>query len=98
MCPLKIHVKVLTPTLHVCVCVCASCSVVSNSAPPGTVARQAPLSVEFYRQEYWRAMPFPSPDPWDRTQVSCIAGRFFTIEATREAPTLHNSTLFESSF
>ena len=33
--------------------VCASCSVVSNSATPGTVALQAPLSMGFSRQEYW---------------------------------------------
>ena len=32
MCPLKIHIKVLTPTFHVCVC--ASCSVVSDSLQP----------------------------------------------------------------
>ena len=30
-----------------------SCSVVSDSVTPWTVARQAPLSVEFSRQEYW---------------------------------------------
>ena len=32
-----------------------------------TVARQAPLSMEFSRQEYWSGLPFPSsvalPDP-----------------------------------
>ena len=28
---------------------------------PWTVARQAPLSMEFSRQEYWCGMPFPSP-------------------------------------
>ena len=28
---------------------------------PWTVACQAPLSVGFSRQEYWRALPFPSP-------------------------------------
>ena len=28
---------------------------------PWTVARQAPLSVEFSRQEYWSGWPFPSP-------------------------------------
>ena len=28
---------------------------------PGTVARQAPPSVEFSRQEYWSGLPFPSP-------------------------------------
>ena len=27
---------------------------------PWTVARQAPLSMEFYRQEYWSRLPFPS--------------------------------------
>ena len=28
---------------------------------PGTVAYQAPLSMEFSRQEYWNGLPFPSP-------------------------------------
>ena len=28
---------------------------------PWTVAYQAPLSMEFSRQEYWSALPFPSP-------------------------------------
>ena len=28
---------------------------------PWTVARQAPLSVGFSRQEYWSRLPFPSP-------------------------------------
>ena len=37
-------------------------SVVSNSfTTPWTVARQAPLSMEFARQEYWSGLPFPSP-------------------------------------
>ena len=30
-------------------------------ATPWTVARQAPLSVGFFRQEYWSGLPFPSP-------------------------------------
>ena len=42
------------------------------------------------RLEYWSGLPFPFsgdiPQPRDRTQISCIAGRFFTILATREAP------------
>ena len=35
----------------------------------------------------WVASPFSrgSSPPRDRTQVSCIAGRFFTIRVTREA-------------
>ena len=29
---------------------------------PWTVARQAPLSMGFSRQEYWSGLPFPSPE------------------------------------
>ena len=28
---------------------------------PWTIARQAPQSVKFSRQEYWNGLPFPSP-------------------------------------
>ena len=28
---------------------------------PWTVARQAPLSMRFSRQDYWSGLPFPSP-------------------------------------
>ena len=38
-----------------------SCSVVSDSVTPWTVAQQAPLSTEFSRQEYWSELPFLSP-------------------------------------
>ena len=54
-----------------------------------TVARQAPLSIGFSREEYWSGLPGPPPGdlpaswPRDRTcasSVSCTAGRFFTPE------------------
>ena len=39
-----------------------SCSVVSDSSEtPRSVACQAPLSMEFSRQEYWSGMSFPFP-------------------------------------
>ena len=38
-----------------------SCSVVSDSATPCTVASQALPSMKFSRQEYWSGLPFPSP-------------------------------------
>ena len=39
-----------------------SCSLmVSDFATPWTVAHQAPLSMGFPRQEYWKGLPFPSP-------------------------------------
>ena len=39
------------------VSVSINCLVASNSLQPWTVACQAPLSVEFFRQEYWRGLP-----------------------------------------
>ena len=69
------------------------CGLVTKSCPAlvvsWTVACQAPLSIGFSRQEYWSGLPFPSPGesswPRNRTPVSCIAGRFFTNWAMREA-------------
>ena len=59
-------------------------------ATPWTVARQAPLSMGFSRQEYWSGLPFSLLQgifpTRDGTQVSCIAGRHFTIWATRRSP------------
>ena len=78
---------------HVCVCMCVSCLVVSDPVTLWTVACQAPLSMGFSRQEYWSGLPFPFPgdlphprtEPRDGAQVSCIVGRFFIIQATKEA-------------
>ena len=33
----------------------------SDSVTLWTVVRQAPLSMEFSRQEYWSGLPFPPP-------------------------------------
>ena len=57
----------------------------SNSfAIPWTVSHQAPLSIEFPRQEYWSGLPFPSPghlpDPGIEPGFLALAGRFFTTE------------------
>ena len=41
-------------------CAVLSPSVVPDSLP-WTVACQAPLSLEFSRQEHWSGLPFPSP-------------------------------------
>ena len=46
-------------------CVCArvlSHSVVSDSLQPYGLVHQAPPSMEFFRQEYWSGLPFPSPE------------------------------------
>ena len=67
---------------------CQSRSCARLFATPRTVAHKAPLSMGFSRQECWSGLPFPSPgdlpNPRDRSWVSCIVGRFFTLWATRE--------------
>ena len=61
-----------------------SLSVVFNSATPWTVARQAPLSMEFSRQEYWSGFPFPSPGDLSTPGIEpgspALAGTFSTAE------------------
>ena len=59
---------------------------------PCTVAHQAPLSMEFSRQEYWSGLPFPSPgdlpDPGIKPKVlisPSLTGGFFISSATWEA-------------
>ena len=51
---------------------------------PWTVARQAPLSMGFQRQEYWSGLPFPSPgdlpDPGIEPTSPALVGEFFTTE------------------
>ena len=61
----------------------------SNSfATPWTVARQAPLSMGFPRQEYWSVLPFPSPgdfpDQGIKLAFPTLAGEFFTTEPASE--------------
>ena len=52
-----------------------------------TVAHEAPLSMEFSRQEYWKGLPFPPPgdlpdlrnEPLSPASLA-LAGRFLTAE------------------
>ena len=83
----SIHSSVLSfpygPTLP---CVCTKSLRVRLFAPLWTAAHQAPLSMEFSRQEYWSGLPFPSPigdlpnlgiEPSSLTSPA-LAGGFFT--------------------
>ena len=73
----------------VCVCVLSHFSHIQLFATLWTVTCQAPLSMGILqtRTLEWIAMPFSrgSSQPRDRTQVSCIVGRFFTIWVSQEA-------------
>ena len=42
-------------------CVLCSLGCVRLPAAPWTVAHEAPLSLGFSKQEYWRGLPFPLP-------------------------------------
>ena len=59
---------------------------------PWTVARQALLSMEFSRQEYWSGLPFPSPEDLLNPGIKAaslkspaLASRCFTTSTTWEA-------------
>ena len=58
---------------------------------PWTVALQAPLSVEFFKQEYWSGLSFPSPgdipDLGTELTSPALAGGFFTTELPRKPHT-----------
>ena len=63
---------------------------------PWTVARQAPLSVGFPRQEYWGGLPFPTsedfPDPGIKPVSPALAGRFFTTEPLETLPIIQKNS------
>ena len=62
-----------------CVCVLSSGQLF---ATPWTVARQAPLSVEFSHQEYQSGLPFPTPGDLPNPGIILVspilAGEFFS--------------------
>ena len=60
-----------------------------------TLARQAPLSTGFSRQEYWSGLSFPAPGDLPVSGIEpvspvspILAGRFFTT-----APPFYSSTI-----
>ena len=66
-----------------------------------TVAHQAPLSMGFFRQEYWNGFPCVSPGdlPNQESKPTSLmspapAGGLFTTSATWEAPRIGYSGLY----
>ena len=70
---------------------------------PWTAACQAPLSMEFSRQEYWNGLPWPFPgnlpDPGIELGSPELQGRLLTVWATRSKVPLclSNSKLLAKS-
>ena len=61
-----------------------------------TVAPQAPLSMEVFRQEYWSELPLPIPGDLPQPGIKpsslvslALAGRFFTSELPRKPYHVH---------
>ena len=63
---------------------------------PWMVAHQAPLSMEFSRQEYWRRLPFPIPGdlPYigieltSVSSISCVVRQILYHCTTLDAPSI----------
>ena len=72
-------------SVHFSWSVCLAASVLSNSVTPWTAAHQVPLSMGFFRQEYWSGVSFPFPGDLSNSGIEpaslaspTLAGRFFT--------------------
>ena len=80
---------------YACVLSCFSC--VRLFATLWTAVCQAPLSMGFSRQAYWRGLPCPPPgdlpnlgiEPTSLTSPA-LAGGFYTTSATGEAHSRHS--------
>ena len=82
-------------------CVLSCVSHDQLSATPWTVARQAPLSMGFSRQEYWSALLFPPPGnvphPGMEPVSLALAGGFFITSATWEAHLYGSGTQLQNT-
>ena len=65
LCGIKPHGK---HSFHLCAVL--SCSVVSDSATPWTVARPAPLSMGILQQAYWSGLPCPPPGDLPNPEIA----------------------------
>ena len=65
------------------------CSVASDSMTPRSIVCQAPLFMEFSRQDYWSRLPFPPPEDLSNQVIKpvspALAGGFFTTMPPWEA-------------
>ena len=80
-------------TADVCVCVCESLICVQLFATPWTVACQAPLSIEFSRQEYWSGLPSLPAQVCTHAQVQIPA--YFCASAIQNHEILHFLSLVQ---
>ena len=60
-----------------------------------TVARQAPLSMEFSRQEYWSGFPCPAPGDLPHPEIEPLSPALQADPLPSEAPGKPNEILFQ---
>ena len=53
---------------------------------PMDLAHQAPLSMEFSRQEYWSGLPLPSPGDLPNPGIKCVSSALQTDSLLYEPP------------
>ena len=61
-------------------CVCIAAHHVQLFVTPWTVACQAPLSMEFSRQQYWSGLPFPTPNSVERFPFIYTLSRLLFVD------------------
>ena len=95
ICMMCIYINTHT---HMCMCM-HGVSHVWLFVSPWTVACQAPLFMEFSRQEYWREISYPLPgylpDPGIKPTFHAspaLTGRFFTTAPPRNPIHIHTHT------
>ena len=78
---------------------------VQLSVTPWTIARQAPLSMGFSRQEHWSGLPYPPPGYIPNPGVKpvslmspALTDGFFTMSTTWETQEAHSSTIYYNYF
>ena len=83
----RTHMKRRAASLAI-VHVCQSLGCVQPFATPWTVAHQAPLSMEFSRQEFWSGLPCPSPgdlpDPGIKPRSPALQAESLSFELPRK--------------
>ena len=50
-----------------------------SPATPWTVAYQAPLSIRFLRQEYWKGLSFPPPGDLPNLGIESVSPAFHVV-------------------
>ena len=87
------RIKVQQRRYSVSLCVCTLAQSSDSLQPHGLAHQEVPLSMGFFRQEYWSRLPFPTPGDLPEPGIvpkslvsPALPGGLFTTIAMWEAP------------